>query len=115
IGDAGKRSANLIFEVPGTLDQAWHYPKSAWAALRQLEGAAGYGLDGLQIEARLDVGDPRLQRLGRVAGQHRDSALRHDRAVVVLLVHHVDGDAAFTRARGDHRLVDAAPVHPLPA
>ena len=55
------------------------------------------------------------QVLWRIRGKHRAPRLEQVLALIVALVHQVDGDAALFLASGDHRLVDAMTVHAFPA
>ena len=52
---------------------------------------------------------------GRVAGLHGTPGLEQDFALVIFLIHQMDGDARFGFFAGHHRLVDAHPVHSLAA
>ncbi len=59
--------------------------------------------------------DPCGQRLRRIFRQDLYRLLQHDRAVIVFLIHYVNGDAGKADAIVEHGFVHVAAIHALAA
>jgi hypothetical protein len=71
--------------------------------------------NGFRISFTLGGKDAGRERVGRVAGQHRNALLHKDFPVIVLIIDVVNGATAHGRPGFENRFVNVMAIHPFAA